>query len=68
MSSVLNSRYQLEAITVQLQQQNKLVQEQVVLLRKQVNQAQAPGTLSPSPQVEQGTRGVVPGGVLGIHL
>ena len=68
MSSVLHSRDQLEAINTQLQQQNKILQEQVALLRKQVNQAQAPETPSPSPRVEQGTRGFVPGGVLGIHL
>ena len=68
MSNVLHSRDQLEAINAQLQQQNKLLQEQVALLRKQVNQAQAPGTPSSPPRVEQGTRGVVPGGVLGIHL
>ena len=34
MSSVLHSRDQLEAINAQLQQQNKLLQEQVALLRK----------------------------------
>ena len=68
MSSALHRRDQLEAINAQLQQQNKLLQEQVALLRKQVNQAQAPGTPILSPRVEQGTRGVVPGEVLGIHL
>ena len=62
MSIVLYSRDQLEVINARLQQQNKLLQEQVALLRKQVNQAKATGTPSPSPQVEQGTRGVVPGG------
>ena len=62
MSNVLHNRDQLEAINAQLQQQNKLLQEQVTLLRQQVNQAPAPGTPSPSPRVEQGTRGVVPGG------
>ena len=51
MSSALHSRDQLEAINAQLQQQNKLLQEQVALLRQQVNQAQAPGTPSPSPRV-----------------
>ena len=66
MSGILHSRDQLEAIKAQLQQQNKLLQEQVALLRKQVNQAQAPGTPRHSPRVEQGTRGVVPGrGYLG---
>ena len=39
MNSILNSRDQLEAINAQLQQQNKLLQEQVAALRKQVNQA-----------------------------
>ena len=68
MSSVLFSRDQLEAINAQLQQQNKLLQERVALLRQQVNQAPAPGTPSLSPRVEQGTRGVVPGGVLGVQL
>ena len=68
MSSVLHSRDQLEAINAQLQHQNKLLQEQVALLQKQVNQAQAPGTPKASSQVERGTRGVVPGGILGIHL
>ena len=65
MSSVLPSRDQLEAINAQLQQQNKLLREQVTLLQKQLNQAQAPGTPSPSPRAEQGTRGVVHGGYLG---
>ena len=65
MSSVLHSRDQLEAINAQLQHQNKLLQEQVALLQKHVNQAQAPGTPKASPQVERGTRGVVPGGILG---
>ena len=65
MNSILHSRDQVKAINVQLQQQNKLLQEQVALLQKQVNQAQAPGTPNPSPRVEQGTRGVVPGGYWG---
>ena len=64
MSSVLHSRDQLET----LNDQNKLLQEQVALLQKQVNQAQAPGTPKVSSQVERGTRGVVSGGILGIHL
>ena len=55
MSIVIHSRDQLEAINAQLQQKNKLLQEQVALFRKQVNQAQAPGTPSPSSWVEQGT-------------
>ena len=40
MHSVLHSREELEAISAQLQQQNQLLQEQVALLRQQVNQVQ----------------------------
>ena len=44
MHSVLDSREKLEAINAQLQQQNQFLQEQVALLRQQVNQVQAPQT------------------------
>ena len=67
MFSTLETK-KMEAINAQLQQQNELLQEQVALLRKQVNQAKAPGTPTPSPRVEQGIRGVVPRGLVGIHL
>ena len=49
MHSVLHRRDALEAVNAQLQQQNQRLQEQVALLKQQVNQVQAPRTPNPSP-------------------
>ena len=49
MHSVLQRRDALEAINAQQQQQNQHLQEQVPLLRQQVNEVQAPRTPNPSP-------------------
>ena len=67
MCRVLHSRDQLELMNGQLQQQNKLLLDQVALLRQQVKQVQAPRTTSPSPCEEQESRGVCLGGI-GVHL